>query len=64
MKRGDDFRSLSSDAEVFSVSLDEALELFRQEKPSRRDRRVLNELGPHPEAASPSVCSRAATART
>ena len=55
VKRADDFRSLSSDAEVFSVSLDEALELFRQEKPSRRggSRRVINELGPHPESGEP-----------
>ena len=55
MKRGDEFRSLSSDAEVFSVSLEEALELFRQEKPSRRggSRKVLNELGPHPESGEP-----------
>ncbi len=52
VKRGDDFRSLSSDAEVFSVTLDEAVELFRQEKPSRRggSRKVLRELGPHPES--------------
>jgi DNA topoisomerase-1 len=52
VKRGDDFRSLSSDAEVFSVSLDAALELFRQEKPSRRggSRRVLRDLGPHPDS--------------
>jgi DNA topoisomerase-1 len=55
VKRADDFRSLSSDAEVFSVSLEEALELFRQEKPSRRggSRRVLNELGLHPESGEP-----------
>ena len=55
VKRGDEFRSLSSDAEVFSVNLEEALELFRQEKPSRRggSRKVLNELGPHPESGEP-----------
>ena len=55
MKRGDDFRSLSGDAEVFSVTLDEAVELFRQEKPSRRggSRQVLRELGAHPDSGQP-----------
>ena len=55
VKRGDDFRSLSSDAEVFSVSLDDAVALFQQEKPSRRgaSRRVLRELGPHPDSGEP-----------
>jgi DNA topoisomerase-1 len=49
VKRGTDFRSLASDAAVFEVGLDEALELFRQEKPSRRGgRKVLRELGAHP----------------
>jgi DNA topoisomerase I len=52
VKRGDDFRSLPGDAEVFTVTLDEAVELFRQEKPSRRgaSRRVLRELGAHPDS--------------
>jgi len=49
VKRGSDFRSLASDAAVFEVGLDEALELLRQEKPSRRGgRKVLRELGAHP----------------
>jgi DNA topoisomerase I len=54
VKRGSDFRSLSNDAEVFSVSLDQALELFRQAKPSRRSasRRVLRELGAHPDSGA------------
>ncbi len=54
VKRGDDFRSLSSDTEVFTVTLDEAVELFRQEKPSRRggSRTVLRELGPHPDSGA------------
>ncbi|MEO7296849.1 MAG: topoisomerase C-terminal repeat-containing protein, partial [Candidatus Limnocylindria bacterium] len=44
--------SLASDAQVFEVTLDEALELFRQEKPSRRSstRQVLRELGAHPDS--------------
>jgi DNA topoisomerase-1 len=53
VKRGSDFRSLSSDAAVFEVGLDEALELLRQEKPSRRGgRKVLRELGAHPESGA------------
>ena len=54
VKRGSDFRSLASDADVFGVSLDEALELFRQEKRSRRSagRRVLRDLGQHPDSGA------------
>jgi DNA topoisomerase I len=50
VKRGSDFRSLQADAQVFTATLDEALELFRQEKPSRRSasRQVLRELGTDP----------------
>ena len=52
VKRGSDFRSLASDADVFAVTLEEAIELFRQEKPTRRGatRKVLRDLGPHPES--------------
>jgi DNA topoisomerase-1 len=54
VKRGDDFRSLAGDADVFGVTLEEALELFRQEKPSRRtaSRTVLRELGAHPQSGA------------
>ena len=54
VKRGDEFRSLGSDTEVFEVTLDAALELFRQEKPTRRGgtRKVLRELGRHPSSGS------------
>jgi DNA topoisomerase-1 len=54
VKRGDEFRSLATDAQVFEVTLDEAVELFRQEKPSRRSgsRTVLRELGMHPVSGS------------
>ncbi|MGZ8475297.1 MAG: type I DNA topoisomerase, partial [Candidatus Limnocylindria bacterium] len=54
VKRGDEFRSLASDAQVFEVTLEEALELFRQEKPSRRSagRKVLRDLGAHPETGT------------
>ena len=52
VKRGSEFRSLGSDAAVFDVTLDEAIELFRQAKPSRRagTRKVLRELGAHPDS--------------
>lgn len=54
VKRGSEFRSLVSDAQVFDVTLDTAVELFRQEKPSRRSatRKVLRELGPHPDSGA------------
>jgi DNA topoisomerase-1 len=54
VKRGSDFRSLASDAQVFGVTLDEAIELFRQEKPSRRtaSRKVLRDLGAHPDSGA------------
>ena len=54
VKRGSEFRSLASDADVFGVTLDEAIELFKQEKPTRRGatRTVLRELGPHPDTGS------------
>ena len=53
VKRGSEFRSLTSDAQVFAVSLDEAIELFKQEKPSRRSStKVLRELGPHPDSGA------------
>ena len=50
VKRGAEFRSLASDAQVFEVTLDEAIELLRAEKPSRRrgSRTVLREVGTHP----------------
>jgi DNA topoisomerase-1 len=50
VKRASEFRSLASDDEVFSVTLEQALELLRQEKPTRRgaSRKVLRELGAHP----------------
>ena len=55
VKRGSDFRSLGSDAAVFEVSLAEAVELFKQEKPSRRGatRKVLSDLGAHPVSGAP-----------
>jgi DNA topoisomerase-1 len=50
VKRGDEFRSLASDPAVFEVTLDEAVELLKQEKQSRRTatKKVLRDLGTHP----------------
>jgi len=47
VRRGSDYRSLSSDAEAFVISLDAALALLRQPKPSRRGSAavVLREIG-------------------
>ncbi len=54
VKRGDEFRSLESDAAVFEVSLDEAITLLKQEKRPRRTatKKVLRELGTHPESGA------------
>jgi DNA topoisomerase I len=55
VKRASEFRSLASDDDVFTVTLEQAMELFRQEKRSRRrsaTRTVLRDLGPHPESGA------------
>jgi DNA topoisomerase I len=52
IKHNDQYRSLPSEASVFETTLDQAVELFRQPKSSRRQasaRQVLNALGPRPE---------------
>jgi DNA topoisomerase-1 len=52
VKHGDEFRSLQSDDEVFSISLEAAVELLRQPKRARARRAaskaVLRGLGAHP----------------
>jgi DNA topoisomerase I len=57
VKHGDEFRSLESDDDVFSIALDAAVELLRQPKQSRRrqaaPRAVLREVGPHPRTQAP-----------
>jgi DNA topoisomerase-1 len=56
IKHNDQYRSLPSEASVFEITLDEAVELFRQPKSSRRQasaRQVLNALGPRPETGKP-----------
>ena len=56
VKKGDDFRSLTPDDDVYSVTLERAKELLAQEKKSiRRQRAVAKELkalGPHPESGA------------
>jgi DNA topoisomerase-1 len=52
VKHGDEFRSLESEDQVFTVSLDDAVALLRQPKKSRRrqaSRTVLKALGAHPQ---------------
>jgi DNA topoisomerase-1 len=56
VKHNTEFRSLPSEAAVFEVTLDQAVELFRQPKQSRRQtvsRAVLNPLGPRPGTDKP-----------
>ncbi len=57
IKHGDEFRSLASADQIFTVTLDEAVELFRQPKRSRRrqpaERKVLRELGADPSSGKP-----------
>jgi DNA topoisomerase-1 len=57
VKRGDDFRSLGSDEEIFTVSLDEALALLAAPKTRQRRGPVapLRELGPDPITEKPLV---------
>ncbi|MCL4813017.1 MAG: type I DNA topoisomerase [Vicinamibacteraceae bacterium] len=56
VKHGSEFRSLESEEQVFTITLDEAVELLRQPKQSRRrqaaTRTVLAELGPHPQSGA------------
>jgi DNA topoisomerase-1 len=55
IKHGDAFRSLDSDDEVFEVTLERAVELFRQPKRGRKQkaaRTVLHQLGAHPESGA------------
>jgi DNA topoisomerase I len=55
VKHGDEFRSLASDEEVFSVSLDRAVDLLQQPKRSRKrqaTRAVLYQIGAHPESGA------------
>jgi DNA topoisomerase-1 len=57
VKKGDDFRSLTPDDDVYTVTLERAKELLAQEKKSIRRQRAapkeLKALGPHPETGAP-----------
>jgi DNA topoisomerase-1 len=48
-----DFRSLKKEDNVYTVTLDRALELLAQEKKGRQTATVLKELGPHPKDQKP-----------
>ncbi len=55
VKHGDEFRSLESEDQVFTISLDDAVALLRQPKRSRRrqaTRTVIKALGPHPQGGA------------
>jgi DNA topoisomerase-1 len=57
VKKGDDFRSLTPDDDVYTVTLERAKELLAQEKKSMRRQRAaareLKALGPHPDTGAP-----------
>jgi DNA topoisomerase-1 len=56
IKRGTDSRSLPKDEDIFAVTLERAIEIFKQEKPKSwrsRGPTVLRELGPHPVSKAP-----------
>jgi DNA topoisomerase-1 len=58
VKHGDDFRSLDSEGQVFTIALDEAVELLRQPKRGRKrpfgpaKKAALRELGANPAGAA------------
>jgi DNA topoisomerase-1 len=56
LKKGSDSRSLDNDAQLFTVTLDQARALFAQPKPGRagaRSAAPLRELGPDPVSGQP-----------
>jgi DNA topoisomerase-1 len=57
VKKGDDFRSLAPEDDVYTVTLDRAKELLAQDKKSMRRQRAapteLRVLGPHPVSNAP-----------
>jgi DNA topoisomerase-1 len=57
VKKGDDFRSLAADDDVYTVTLERAKELLAQEKKALRRQRAtpkeLKALGPHPDSGAP-----------
>ena len=56
IKKGDDFRSLTPEDDVYTVTLERAKELLAQEKKSMRRQRAaakeLKALGPHPDSGA------------
>ncbi len=49
VKHKKEYRNIPDDKDVFSISIEEALELLKQPKGRRRSQKVLKELGEHPE---------------
>jgi DNA topoisomerase I len=52
IRRGKDTRSLASPQELFTLTLEQAQALFRQEKSMRRGPTVIREVGAHPESGA------------
>jgi DNA topoisomerase-1 len=48
VQHGDIFRSLRKEDDVFTISLERALEVLAEERKSRRGSTLLREIGPHP----------------
>jgi DNA topoisomerase-1 len=57
VKKADDFRSLTADDDVYTVTLERAKELLAQDKKTMRRQRAapkeLKALGPHPDSGAP-----------
>jgi DNA topoisomerase-1 len=50
VRHNKEYRNLSSPSEVFTVTLEQALEVLKQPKGKRASAKVLKELGPHPKS--------------
>ncbi|MEZ4458234.1 MAG: type I DNA topoisomerase [bacterium] len=64
VKHGKEYRNLGSPAEVFTVTLEEALALLKEPKGKRRGAKVLRELGKDPSSGDEIASSRAAMGPT
>jgi DNA topoisomerase I len=57
LKKGSDSRSITSEEQIFTITLDEALEIYKQPKPRGRAaaKPPLREIGPDPVSGKPVV---------